>query len=312
MSKHKDKYKVRNWKAYNSGLKRRGSLTLWMSESIYRQWRDIGKKPKVVGEKTYPDVVIEFCLTIKKVYGLKLRQVTGFLEGLFIMMGAGDLVIPYYSTLSRRSGKIKVKESHLPVQGLRDMIVDSTGLKVFGEGEWKVRKHGVSKRRTWRKLHLGIDAQNQEIVSVVLTTNGVDDAEVMDGLLEKHQGKLGKCYGDGAYDKRKARKSIHRAGGKAIVPPPRNAVKRQSKEGYIEERNQAIERIGQTSREEWKEEIGYHRRSLGEVAMFRYKTINGNMLSSRKFDNQVNEVKISCHILNVFRACGMPLSYKIN
>lgn len=311
MSISKDKYKIKNWKAYNAALRTRGSVMLWLSEGFYRKWREIDATKKVVGEQLYPDVIIELCLTIGKVYDLPLRQTSGFIESVFLLMGLSALSVPDYSTLSRRGSSIEIKISHRP-KGQLDIAADSTGLKLYGEGEWKVRKHGVSKRRTWRKLHLAVDVCSQEIVSVALTDNSIDDAAMTEELLKPHQGKIKNFYGDGAYDRRKARKAVHRVGGKVIVPPQKNAVKSNSSKPEFQERNQAIERIEEVGRSEWKKQVGYHKRSLSEVAMFRYKGIIGSSLSARKFDNQISEVKIGCHILNVFRACGMPKAVKLN
>ncbi|MEK6482362.1 IS5 family transposase [Catalinimonas sp. 4WD22] len=181
MPETKDTYKPKDWKAYNESLSRRGSLVLWMEEGTYRAWRDISRLGKVVGEQQYSDVVIEFCLTIKQVYGLALRQCTGFIKSIFALMGLSELAVPNYSTLCRRASALKIKVSHcLPKAGKKLRIaIDSTGLKVFGEGEWKVRKHGVSKRRTWRKLHLGVDVDSQEIISCGITENSVADAARM-------------------------------------------------------------------------------------------------------------------------------------
>ncbi|MEM9674470.1 MAG: IS5 family transposase [Bacteroidota bacterium] len=309
MPEMKDTYKPKDWKAYNESLCRRGSLVLWLEEGVYRHWRDMPRLGKVVGEKQYSDVVIEFCLTIKQVYGLALRQCTGFTKSVLALMGLSELVVPDYSTLCRRSSGLKIKVSQRPIGEKLHVAVDSTGLKVFGEGEWKVRKHGVSKRRTWRKLHLGIDVNSQEIVSCGLTENSVDDAAMTEPLLSQVVGnKVEAFYGDGAYDKKKARQAVARAGAKAIVPPPSNAVKRELP--GLEERNQAIDRIGQIGRQAWKKEVGYHKRSLSETAMYRYKMVIGNTLTAHKMENQVTEVKVGCHILNVFRGCGMSNAVK--
>lgn len=308
MPETKDTYKPRDWKAYNTSLCRRGSLVLWMEESVYRHWRDLSQLGKVVGEKHYSDLVIEFCLTIKQVYNLALRQCTGFIKSIFALMSLSELMVPDYSTLCRRSSALKIKVSHRPLGERLHLAVDSTGLKVFGEGEWKVRKHGVSKRRTWRKLHLGVDVASQEIVSCELTENSVDDAAMSEPLLREVAQKVEAFYGDGAYDKKKARKVVVKIGAKAIVPPPRNAVK--SELPGLAERNQAIDRIEQVGRKAWKQEVGYHRRSLSETAMHRYKMTIGNTLAARKMENQVTEVRVGCHILNVFRACGMPNAVK--
>lgn len=310
MPEMKDTYKPKDWKAYNESLCRRGSLVLWMEEAVYRHWRDISRLGKVVGEQQYPDVVIEFCLTIKQVYGLALRQCTGFIKSVFTLMGLSGLAVPNYSTLCRRASALKVKVSHRPPRAGEKLriAIDSTGLKVFGEGEWKVRKHGVSKRRTWRKLHLGVDVDSQEIISCELSENSVDDAAMTVPLLGEVVGKVDTFYGDGAYDKKKARKAVAKIGAKAVVPPPKNAVKRGLP--GLEERNQAIDRIGKIGRKEWKKEVGYHKRSLSETAMHRYKITIGDTLRARKMDNQMTEVRISSHILNVFRGCGMPQAIK--
>lgn len=310
MPETKDNYKPRDWKAYNASLCRRGSLVLWLEEAVYRHWRDISRLGKVVGEKQYSDLVIEFCLTIKQVYNLALRQCTGFIKSILALMGLSDLVVPDYSTLCRRASALSVKISQRPLGQKLHIAVDSTGLKVFGEGEWKVRKHGVSKRRTWRKLHLSVDVDSQEIVSCELTENSVDDAVMTEPLLSDVEGKVEKFYGDGAYDKKKARKVVAKMGAKAIVPPPRNAVRSSDDLPGLVERNQAIDSMEQIGRKKWKQEVGYHKRSLSETAMHRYKMIIGNTLTARKMDNQVTEVRVGCHILNVFRGCGMPNAVK--
>lgn len=310
MPEPKDIYKPRNWKAYNKSLCQRGCLTLWLSDSLYRHWSDISRQGKVVGEKYYPDMVIELCLTIKQVYGLPLRQCTGFLESIFALMGLSYLAVPDYSTLSRRSSSLTIKVNHCPNDQKVNIAVDSTGLKVYGEGEWKVRKHGVSKRRIWRKMHLGVDVTTQQIVSCELTHNSVDDAEMTENLIDIDR-EVDDFIGDGAYDDKKSRKAVHAKGGKVIVPPPKNAVIHQDAPPELSSRNQDIGLIAQIGRNEWKKEVGYHKRSLAEVAMFRYKTTIGNTLSARRFDNQVTEIKIGCHILNVFNGCGMPNAYKV-
>ena len=238
MPETKDTYKPQDWKAYNKSLCHRGSLVLWMEERVYRHWRDISELGKVVGEKQYSDVTIEFCLTIRQVYGLALRQCTGFIKSIFAFMELSELAVPDYSTLCRSASALKDKVRHRPLGKRLHIAVDSTGLKVFGEGEWKVRKHGVSKRRMWRKLHLGVDVDSQEIVSCELTRNSVDDAVMTEPLLSQIQGRISTFYGDGAYDKKKAPKAVTKKGGNAVVPPPRNAVK--SELPGLEDRNQTI------------------------------------------------------------------------
>lgn len=308
MPEKKDNYKPLDWEGYNASLCQRGSLTLWLEEGVYRQWRDACQHGKVVGQKFYPDVVITLCLTIKQVYHLALRQSTGFIASIFSLMGLTDLVVPDYSTLCRRGAALSIKVNRRLAGKKLHIAVDSTGLKVFGEGEWKVRKHGAGKHRTWRKLHLSIDVANQKILSCELSKNSVDDAAMVEELLGPVAGKVEKCYADGAYDSKKARKAIRQAGGKAVVPPPKNAVKSKEDRPELKERDQALERIADLGRKEWKKQSGYHKRSLAETAMYRYKTIIGDTLSARKIENQLTEVRIGCHILNRFQAIGLAKS----
>jgi len=156
------------------------------------------------------------------------------------------------------------------------------------------------------KLHVGVDVDSQEIVSCQLTENSVDDAAMTEPLLGRVKSMVDTFYGDGAYDKKKARRAVAKMGGKAIIPPPKNAVKSSHEPPELTERDQAIDRIGQIGRKE----VGYHKRSLLETAMHRYKMVIGNTLTMRKMENQVTEVRICCHILNVLRGCGMPQAIK--
>ena len=165
---------------------------------------------------------------------------------------------------------------------------------------WKVRKYGVSKRRTWRKLHLSMDVDSQEILNGELIRNSVDDAAMSEPLLRGVEGKVRKCYGDGAYDKKKARKAVARAGGEAVIPPPKNAVRSKNNSVEMMERNQAIDYIEQMGRKEWKQEAGYHRKSLSETAMHRYKMTIGNTLAARKMENQITEVRVGCAISRMY------------
>lgn len=196
-----------------------------------------------------------------------------------------------------------------------DLALDSTGLKVFGEGEWKVRKHGASKRRTWRKLHIGIDVATQEIVCVALTTNAEDDATVAARILKDKTNHLNSFRGDGAYDDFKLRELLG-AGVPQIIPPPKDAVvhpgsKRKPVPAYLQQRNEAVTFINNHDPKAWKIKEGYHRRSLNEVAMFRYKTTFSHQLKARNIEQQKTEVVLKCRILNTFRQQGLPLASKV-
>lgn len=311
----KDKYKIVNWKAYNASLCRRGDISLWIDESVLREWRDIDLSKKVVGEKHYPDRVILACLVLSMQYHLPLRQTSGFVKSLLKILGHGAYAVPDYTTLCRRQNELPVEVSKRWQSGEKIAIaIDSTGLKVYGEGEWKVRKHGVSKRRTWRKLHIGIDLDTQEIVSVELTANGEDDAAVATKMLKEKVEKVKSFHGDGAYDDFSFRKTLGNV--KQIIPPPKDAIvhkgtKKAPLKEYLIQRNEAVEFIEGHDRKQWKIEKGYHRRSLNETVMFRYKTTFGGEMRARKRENQSTEVKIKCKILNIYKDVGMPISYKV-
>ncbi len=137
--------------------------------------------------------------TIQSVFHLPGRQAEGFLESLFMLMGI-ELAVPDHSTLSRRLTKLSVELPVIPKDKGVHVVVDSTGVKVYGEGEWKVRTHGVAKRKTWRKLHLGVDEESGEILAAVVTTNDLADCEVLPDLLEQIDQPIEQVSGDGGYD----------------------------------------------------------------------------------------------------------------
>jgi Transposase DDE domain len=317
ISPSKDTYKIKNWKKYNKSLEKRGDFSIWIEGSVLSSWIDLTPK-KVVGECLYPNAVIETCLILSKIYHQKLRQTVGFVRSLMKIMGHKSIMIPDFSTLSRRQSSLKVEFSNafsrLEKGEKLDICIDSTGLKVYGEGEWKVRKHGASKRRTWQKLHIGINAHTQEIISAKLTTNSEDDAATAKVMLKDKIHQIKSFRGDGAYDDTTFRKCL---GDEVtqIIPPPKNAVvckptKKKPVPAHLFQRNTAVERIAVVELKEWKKEKSYHVRSLNEVAMFRFKTVFGGELDARKFENQETEVLLKCKILNRFAQMGMPQSQR--
>jgi Transposase DDE domain len=313
--KHKAAYQVENWKAYNESLKARGEITLYLSPEVLRELKNMSKK-KVVGERQYSDSLIEMCLSVHVIYGLALRQTQGFVESLLKLMGYKNAIVPDYSTICRRQGGILVNISRR-FEGNEKihMALDSTGLKVYGEGEWKVRQHGCSKRRTWMKLHIAIDVKTQEIIEVKLTDNTIHDADAAVAMLADKVEKLASFRGDGAYDKSKLREKLG-AEVVHIIPPPENAVVQKSSlkkplPVYLEQRNKAVEILETQERSQWKKDIGYHERSLNETVMFRYKTAFGGRLQARKWENQVTETLLKCKILNLFWLTGMPNAAKV-
>jgi len=315
-SPNKYSYKITNWKEYNNSLRKRGKVSLWLSAKLLSIWKELDVIKISVGEQIYPDVIIEFCLIIKNIYHLPLRQTTGFVEDLLALQGFVGYCIPNYSTLCRRTKQLPVYYSQtLKYKKGIHLIVDSTGIKVYGEGEWKVKKHGTSKHRTWLKLHICIDAQSQEIIAMSLTDNSIDDANAAKEMLLLFKFYLLSLSGDGAYDKFLFRAILGDEVAQKI-PPPCNAVVKIGTEKapvpqYLVQRNRAIERIKEIGSKEWKKEIGYHKRSLIETTMFRYKVIFGDKANTRIQENQQIEAKIKCKILNVFTNIGMPKTIRI-
>jgi hypothetical protein len=313
----KEHYKIRNWSEYNKNLCNRGSLTLFLDAEILKEWKKIDPKKKVVGEKTYPDTIIECCLLLKNQFHLKLRQAQGFITSIFSMLPSlRGISVPDFSTLCRRQGGLPVEISKRLANGENLNIgIDSTGLKVYGEGEWKVRKYGWSKHRTWMKMHICIDLDSQKILEVELTGNDEADAPVAKKMLDGKTKNVESFSGDGAYDDFGFRELLGND-IKQIIPPPKNAVlhpeiKNDPAKTHLQQRNEAINSINRTSREAWKESTNYHKRSLNEVVMYRYKTIFGEKLSARKSANQKTETRINCKLLNVYCDLGMPASYKV-
>jgi Transposase DDE domain len=250
--------------------------------------------------------------TVQAIYGLAGRQTQGFLQSVFELMKL-DLTVPDHSTLSRRRRQLTIT---LPVRdwsGSRHLVIDSTGVKVYGEGEWKVRQHGVGKRRTWRKLHFCVDEATLEIVSVVASTNDVSDAEALPDLLQDVPGEIEQVSADGAYDQRKCYDTLNEHGAKAAIPPRKGAKIWQHANTKAERhvRDENLRRIRKVGHKEWKRESNYHRRSLAETQVFRFKTIFGDRLQTRRIDNQFKELMLKSAILNRMTHLGMPDSVKV-
>lgn len=306
----KNQYRIRNWSEYNAGLKHRGSITFWLSADVIEEWLVVEKTGKRGASTIYSDIAIATMSTIKSIFGLAGRQAQGFVESVFELMQI-NLPVPDHSTVSRRLGRLEIK---LPVkrkESARHLVVDSTGVKVYGEGEWKTRQHGISKRRTWRKLHLGIDETTGEIISAVATTNDYHDSQVLGDILDGVEEQISQVSTDGAYDTKSCYEQIEQKGAKAVIPPRKNAKIQQHGNCKASPliRDENLRAIRQMGRKKWKRESGYHRRSIAETVMFRLKCIFGGSLSSRQFDNQAVELFLQCAALNRMIQLCKPNSY---
>lgn len=292
-------YQIRNWSEYNAGLKQRGSVTFWLDPSAIEHWLDNSPSGKRGASLTYSDIAISTFETIKGIYGLAGRQTEGFLGSLFALMGI-ELPVCDHSTVSRRKGQLSIALPVVPKQGTIHVVIDSTGVKVYGEGEWKTRQHGVDKRRTWRKLHLSVDESTGEILSATVTTNNVHDGEVFEDLLEGIDDEIEQVSADGAYDQKHCYDALIERNVTTAIPPRKNAKIWQhgNCNAPPHPRDENLRAIRKQGRKKWKKQAHYHRRSLAETTMFRLKTIFGGKVRSRNFENQATELLLQCAALN--------------
>jgi hypothetical protein len=307
VAKAKASYKITNWRKYNESLVQRGSITFWFSDDVIDQWEHTNEEPKVGRPFVYSDTAIESLLVLRELFRLPYRQTEGLGRSLTSLMQV-DVAIPDFTSLAKRAAKLEITLDVADRKGPVDVVVDSTGLKVFGEGEWKTRKHGISKRRTWRKLHLAVNPETQEIEAEVLTENSGHDADQVNELIEQVDTPIDAFYGDGAYDQWKVYDRLAEEEIEAIIPPRRNAKIKQhgnSSQPSLE-RDEAVREIRDVGRKQWKKEVGYHRRSLAETAMFRMKSCFGATLKNREFENQRTEARLRCKIINNFTQLGLP------
>ncbi len=297
----KKRYRTTNWKQYNSSLKARGSLTIWLDKKMSWFAAASGKRGR---SPKFSDAAIQFCLTLKNLFGLALRQSTGLVQSVLQLSGLA-WPAPDFSTLCRRQLGLNVQVPYTRSQGGLHLLVDSTGIKFLGEGEWKCKKHGPERRRQWRKLHIGIDAQTLQIRAICVTSNNVSDAAVLPDLLQQlpEDEALESLTGDGAYDTQPVYEAVIQRGAVPIIPPRKNA--RIRKGDAFAYRNAALVACRRLGRRIWKVWSGYHRRSLVETKMNCIKRL-GERVMSRTFERQVNELHIRAAILNRFTELGRP------
>jgi IS5 family transposase len=297
---------IKNWREYNAGLCARYDLTVWVDTAVLEKpERTPGQRGR---SREYSDALIELGATLKALYRLPYRGTQGMMRGIFNLLGREGIRLPDYTTLQKRSRELEVT---LPLRERKDpmhLVVDTTGLKVFGEGEWKVRQHGWSKRRTWRKLHLGVDERTQEIVVADLTENSVGDQEHLPHLLEAlpKDLKLSQVSADGIYDTHGCYDAARARGTKLVTPPRKNAVL-PPPDTPSHPRHKAIRLCQRMGRKRWKKRTHYHRRSLSETAMYRYKVTFGPALAAREMKNQKVEAAIKIKALNKLREIATPV-----
>jgi hypothetical protein len=304
----KSRYRVTNWREYDAALVRRGSLTVWVTQEAIAAWHAPASR-KRGGQPVYSDIAIETGLALRLVLHQPLRQAEGALRSIAVLLGV-DIAIPDHTTLSRRGGRLRILPTRAEPKEMLHLLIDSTGVKIYGEGEWLDQKHGVRQRRRWRKLHLGVDALTHEIVAVELTPDDVGDVTAVPDLLDQVKGTLASMTGDGAYDGQVVYDAVAaRHHDAAVIIPPRSTG--VSSEAATTQRDQHLETIARHGRMSWQRSSGYSRRSLVETAMSRYKSIIGRRLHARTLSNQRTEAKIGCTIINRMTSLGRPASVRV-
>lgn len=302
----KVQYRVTNWPEYDRALVQRGNLTIWFDEMFLRErWR-----PAPTGQRgapfRYSDAAIQALLTLKAVFDLPYRMVEGLAGSIVRLLGVA-LSIPDHTLLSRRAKTLTVQILGPQRTGPIHVVVDSTGLKVYGEGEWKVRQHGAGQRRPWRQVHLAVAAEVKEVLAVEVTTQQWTDGEVFAGLREQIDSAIAQVDGDGAYDTRGVYAAAGKRGAPVAVPPRDNAVPWEANHP----RTQALAAIAAQGLSAWKRTVGSHRRSLAENTIDRLKQRFGDRLASRRFETQVTEVHARVAALNVMTYLGLPVSVPV-
>lgn len=294
----KPRYKTTNWHQYNNSLIKRGSLTFWIDEEAINQWKQ-SKQYKRGRTRQFSDLAI----TVKRIFSLPLRALQGFIDSVFKLANV-PLVCPHYTCISRRAKEVEVS-FHTSSRGvIQHLAIDATGLKVYGEGEWKVKKHGTDgKRRVWRKLHLAVDTDTHEIIAAELTLSGVTDAEVLPSLLKQTRRTVKVISGDGAYDTRDCHRAISIKKATPLIPPRDGAAFWEK--GHPRNHAVGCQKL-YGSNKKWKQKYGYHKRSLSETDMYRVKQLLGASLTLRHYNAQVGECYAMIKALNKLTGLGMP------
>jgi hypothetical protein len=257
-------------------------------------------------------LAITTALTMRMVFGLGLRQTEGLIGSIIGLLGL-ELAVPDHSTLSRRAKTPEVPPLRRLGTGPLHLLVDSTGLKLGGAGEWLVEKHGTSRRRSWRKLHIGVDSASGEIVAVAVTRKDIDDAAMADALLDQIADPIASFTADGAYDQDQVGEAVaaRHPDLPVIVPPRAGAVARASAETAPTQRDRHLRMIGERGRMVWQKASGYNLRAKVEAAIWRYKHVVGDALRSRTDRTEATEVAIAAAALNRMLAFGRPKYVRI-
>jgi hypothetical protein len=301
----KQQRRTTNSAAYDAALRQRGSLTVWFTDAAIAAWK---AEPRTTrgGQSRYSALAIATALTLKAVFRLALRQTEGLIGSIIALLGL-DLSVPDHTTLSRRAESLDVVRPR-PGAGPVHLLVDSTGLKLCGSGEWLLEKHGTKTRRSWRKLHIAIDADTGQIVTATLTTSDVDDASQVGPLLDQVDSPVASFTADGAYDQDGVYGEVvsRHPEASVIVPPRSSAVPSDTAQTAPTMRDRHLQTIAERGRMAWQKASGYNWRALVEAGISRFKRVIGDGLRSRTDQRRATEVEIAVNALNRMFELGRP------
>src|SRR4051794_11636733 len=303
----KQRHRVTNWAEYDAALRARGSLTVWFTPEAVAAWAAAPRTSRG-GQASYSDLAITTALTLRAVFRLGLRQTEGLVGSILQLLDL-DLAVPDHSTLSRRAATLKLPKPRSGFGcGPVHLLVDSTGLRLCGPGEWLIEKHGTKRRRAWRVLHLATDADTGRIVASVLTDRDADDGSQVGPLLDQVDGPVASLTGDGAYDRDDvyAEVAVRHPAAAVIVPPRANAVPSAAAESAPTQRDRHLRCIAERGRMGWQRASGYSWRALVESDISRWKRVVGDGLRFQTDGRQAIEVAIAADVLNRMLELGRP------
>jgi hypothetical protein len=289
-------------------------LTVWVTPEALAAWHPprTGRRGR---PRAYSNLAIETGHLMRPAFGCPWRQTEGLLRSLASLLGV-DVGVPDHTTFARRSPGLGLAGSLAQAQrtGPVHVVIGATGLKMHGAGEWLVEAHGERGRRTWRKLHLAVDPDNGEIIASELTTTEAGDAALVGPLLERITGPVASVIADGAYDGEPVYRAVAARQPDppvaVVVPPRATAVPGPTAGTAPTPRDRHLQTIRDKGRMGWQRAVGYGKRSHGETAVFRYKTIIGRRLRARTLPAQKTEARVGCSVLNRMARLGMPVSHR--
>ncbi|CAO3359467.1 hypothetical protein [Azospirillum palustre] len=295
---------------YDAALRRRGSLTIWFTDAAIAAWR-AAPRSTPSGQACYSDLAITTALTLRAVFRLALRQTEGLIGSILQLLGL-DLPVPDHTTLGRRA-RTMVLPARRPTGGAIHLLVDSTGLKLCDPSEWLIEKHGTRKRRSWRKLHIGMDAASGRIVAAALTDRAVNDAAQVGPLLDQVADPIAALLGDGAYDCLGVYAEMHaRHPEAAVVVPPRvGAVLSDTAGTAPTQCDRHLQQIAETGRLNWQHDSRCNLRALVEAQIGRFKRVIGDALRSHTDAAQTTEIAVAVEVLNRMLDFGRPKSLRV-